>query len=368
MKGDDRPREDEQHQEEANLKKCPVCAEDVRAEALICWRCYYNFETRARPGETSSFIRRPALWVVVAILGPFIGGIVGYFLNNFFEVHSPKPFGTPVTEGQTIENVRKEIAESGHVIADSHKIQMHNAADASYFFVVSPSDKPLVQDPGEGESDQIRIYDLIDAEPVLQLSFRPGFSKQGGAPVTFRFDRSWDVNGDGLQEVFGSFITADAAEGDLWLNPVVITWDPAAGDAGRYVIIPILNGPPQLPPVGMDARSGLWASYQEPVVLADSGTRIHSFQAKAFVLTRTESDHVLLLAGYLFPEEGRLETLVDGWAIDMRGSTAKTYRCSEFSPRNPIIFKPQYNAATLQAQIERRWKNTDGTQRPCAGW
>jgi hypothetical protein len=95
---------------EADEKKCPSCAETVKAEAKVCRHCGYNFETGQGPGaadpsppakKSSGLVKGGlgclALVVLIAVVAAIFGGGAKDGSQNSSNSSAPPPQAIKVT-------------------------------------------------------------------------------------------------------------------------------------------------------------------------------------------------------------------------------------------------------------------------------
>jgi hypothetical protein len=206
--------------------------------------------------------------------------------------------------GTQLDNLRGSFADQGLSVRYYKKVAMHPGAPSDVF-VLSPPTKTV-------KPDQLRIYDEVDGSLQERFSLDPTeISQPVGTPGEsgdttlapgFEVDDVTDVNGDGQNELIGSYI---AGVGVAIRVPVVVGWSSAQHD---YQVAPLLRQSafePPYPPRRIDpARQ---ANYEQPFVFRGVGSSpMRAWAAETIVIAKAARGRgatlVAAVPGPKFPE------------------------------------------------------------------
>jgi len=238
-----------------------------------------------------------------------------------------------------VGQLKQSERESGRTVVYVKRVAFRGAgAPASLFVVLRES---RVADPGRGDlpiaadgqpvveaSDEVRVYDPTMHAMQLTARFLPQGSGQvpqlpDGDMPSFHFTplRVADLDGDGRQEVVGTFDRQTLASGPYGV-PVV--WASDEG-SGAIRLSPLINSTPHLKvPHRANAAFG---GFLKPTVIKDRFTtsvlRGYGTSVAGVIVRPSRS---LLIAGFLDPlRASRYEAR--GWTIDLEGGVAETAEC-----------------------------------------
>ena len=169
------------------------------------------------------------------------------------------------TAAEQVDEIRATLQAEGFKV-EYREVDLHQGAP-SHLFIAANLD-------GRGArtaSDEVRIYDEVDGSLELALTYRPEVTQipptETPIATAFRLDEIADIDGDGQDEIFGSY-EANLAGAEYQRVPVVIARESGEG----YLVTPLLPaaslerqvtaGLPKFGfgPVGEQGSPAVWAS------------------------------------------------------------------------------------------------------------
>jgi hypothetical protein len=199
-----------------------------------------------------------------------------------------------------IDAIRAEMARGGRRTLATRTADLHGSGGASYLFVFRHArlDSHDFADP---QSDELRIYDVVNDALTLRFSFQPRpltFPDDeigGGVPYLFRIEEIRDYDGDGTPEILGDF--RQLAMTGVFPRPVFVVWDEGLQ---KYTIGSLTPEKPRvvrLRDAGTYAEA-LRALYTRRDVLRDtlSSVQVGAFPVEFYAVRRTrDPDFPILL-------------------------------------------------------------------------
>ncbi|HST70074.1 MAG TPA: hypothetical protein VLI94_10495 [Solirubrobacterales bacterium] len=258
------------------------------------------------------------------------GTVLGFMVTAALTAGVVWVTGKDKTEGQRIDQVREEIAESGLEIKDFQEVTLHAGA-TSYLMTIG--------EPSEFEPDEVRIYDAEGSSLVQRFSFDPEIDSANSnvvaAPETFEILANRDVDGDGQSELIASYSLASAT---VFLQlPVTIAWDAAQR---QYQLQPLLIEDPQPAPGNDPAARERLEPFKSPfIVTTKDGERFEAWAAESVALLDTpliyaQGEPLYLGGAYPSPSyederglaERKMQIAYWGLAIEPAGFLPDTHR------------------------------------------
>jgi hypothetical protein len=280
-----------------------------------------------------------------AALVALIVSAVGVFLYTAL-----KPSQTPIPE--QLAEVRRDAARrSQHPIAD-RAVALDRSGHSARLLVFR-RDNPL-----SGPSDDFRVY--RDDGPRLQLKFR--FQPRGdplpgdrlGAPRVVRLDKVGDVDGDGRQEIIGSWASFGMAP--FAPVPFVLSYDDATKS---YRLWPLIPTRPELAPVRQPGHAffARHFEYKKPQKMPDlhGGRPFIGYGAEDYVLTK-QAGVPVLLATYLARARSQTDPQlyeVTGWNLDVSRTPPLIWQCGNPSG---IFVRPSPPTVSRGKSIVAAWR------------
>jgi hypothetical protein len=266
---------------------------------------------RRAPGRNGASKRR-STWPALA--DPVLGVAVGLMLaiavvtaSLYSQLLEPPPLDSQINAERS-----RLLADAGvtgaHFVIDE-RLQLHGAGPPSWVIVLEDYPTHDLWSKAVGDfthhpnvrSDELRVYDVVNARLHLGLDYRPAghglnaaqWQPLAGAPPAD------DYANDGTQQVIAGYALANHEDGSVM--PFAVHW---TGD--KYTLVTLTARPrdvPNLSPV--DRPSALQAWYKQPLTMynavpAFSNDRLHGFLVGALAYDSGSATRpVRLLTGYL---------------------------------------------------------------------
>lgn len=286
------------------------------------------------------------------------GTVLGFLVTAALTAGVVWVTGKEKTEGQRIDQVRKEITDGGLEIRHFQKVSLHAGA-TSYLLTVGK--------PGEFEPDEIRIYDAEGESFEQRFSFDPEIRSQNSnvvvRPETFEVLTEHDVDGDGQPELIGSYSLESATA--FLMMPVSIVWDSAQR---QYQLQPLLSENPRpLPGEGSAAQEDLEPFESAFTVTPKEGEQFQTWAAESVAplkqpLYYAREEPLYLGASFPSPAQDFGESLagkklqIAYWAIAIRPPEASPHAARLCWNNDLRLLEAEVESGEREAEtIARSW-------------
>ena len=283
---------------------------------------------RQRVGSLGTGLRK----LVAAVAGLatlFFTGVAEDIVDNLKDRFGVDEVFRPPSVQEELAKLRSSEEQSGHDVTVSEPLELHDSASRSYFVQVRQANQRDVPED-RLESDEVRVYDVIDDRLTLAFEFQPQF--EGPVPIefpaSFRYEGDMDIDGDGEHELVGSFVrfsvdagTAEYGTGEFDA-PVIIWWN-SLTDEYELAAVPI-GRPPRWSTQGSLARNlheRLYAQTESLNAVGD-GKQLDARFVEDYAWVTVQSVGVLL-TGYVVSADfwtDRPQLKIVGWVVRHKGA------------------------------------------------